>query len=173
MWTTFFALIQSAGLPVIVKVYVSHVVPSIHISSEVTSPRSGSPRAPPAVAVPCQVTGEEVNPIEPAFGFEACTLGNATNATLNNAKTQTKVINTPKELSARQDINLENSEAGFWLFLFKALRRRVCFAVGFIVEQLLRSGEKKGGTDAPDGRATKLVRKWEAIIHAAQFIYWA
>jgi len=112
------------------------------MSSDVTKPSSGSPIAPPAVAVPCQLIGAEDKLIDPEFGFAACTVGNAINATPNNARIQTKVINTLSELSARQDMNLEHSD-------------ELQFAVRFIDEQLLWSGENKGGKDALERRATK------------------
>jgi hypothetical protein len=112
------------------------------MSSDVTKPSSGSPIAPPAVAVPCQLIGAEDKLIDPEFGFEACTVGIAINAPPNNARTQTNVINTPSELSARQDMNWQNSD-------------ELRFAVRFIDGQLLWSGENTGGKDAPDDRATK------------------
>src|SRR5207237_9791213 len=80
-------------------------------SSEVTKPPTRSPVAPPATAVPCQVIGAEVVVSVPEVGAEACTPGIATNANPNKARTQRRVIRTPKEFSARQEISLENSQA--------------------------------------------------------------
>jgi len=90
--------------------------------------------------------GADVVVIVPEVGFEACTLGNATNAMLNRAKTQTRVINTPNEFSARQEISLENSEVAgaLLLFLIIVLTRQLAwfrFAFGFIGKQLFWSGE--------------------------------
>src|SRR5882724_1003785 len=88
----FLALAQSVGVPATVSVKESQDIPSTQVSSEVKRPlRPRSPVAPPATAVPCQVIGLEVVVKVPELGFEASTLGNATNAMLNNARTQTRI----------------------------------------------------------------------------------
>src|SRR6266849_3825418 len=81
------------------------------MSSELTKPPTRSPVAPPATAVPCQLIGVEVVVSVPEVGFEAWTLGNATRTTLNNARTQTRVIKTPNELRPRQERSFDNGEA--------------------------------------------------------------
>src|SRR6266511_4887683 len=113
MCTRLLALIPSEGVPPIVNVNESQDVPSMHMSSDVIRPSSGSPIAPPAVAVPCHVMVDEVVLMVPVAGLDASAVGKVTSAMVKAARTHTSAIRTPKEFSGRDDMIRENRELFF------------------------------------------------------------
>ena len=89
------------------------MVPSMHMSSDVTRPSSGSPMAPPAVAVPCQVIGADPSVIVPEFGLAACTVGDVMGAVLSAARMQNNKNRTASEPAVRVMMILDNDESAF------------------------------------------------------------
>jgi hypothetical protein len=114
---------------------VSHDVPSMHISSEVIWPNSGSPSAPPAVAVPCQFSGVDARVIVPAAGFDACTVGELMNAELKPARMASNTIRTPRDFTGRAEMtpaNIDLVSAALWCDGLEDFRRLFLGAFNFI-----------------------------------------
>jgi|GEM_PF-4042026 len=83
-----------------VNVNVSHVVPSMHISSEVISPSAGSPTAAPPDAVPRQVMSADVVVSVPLVGLAARAVVPSVVVTTSRASKQRSATRTPNEFNA-------------------------------------------------------------------------
>jgi hypothetical protein len=72
--------------------------------------------APPAVAVPCQVTGADPSVIVPALGLEASTVGDVIGAVLKTARMHKNKNRTPKEPAVRVVTILDNNDLSVPVF---------------------------------------------------------